>query len=71
MTVKHQLQETLKNCPYFQNQEIHVEVNGSEVTLSGTVKSYYKKQVIQEIACQLLKKIANDNFCFKNKIFVA
>jgi hypothetical protein len=54
-------QTALANSPFFELHELHVEQRESSLFISGTVSSFYHKQLAQEVVRTVCKGIEVTN----------
>ncbi|MCC6125941.1 MAG: BON domain-containing protein [Pirellulales bacterium] len=55
--VQPRAQAALTNSPFYELHELQVEHRGGALTISGTVTSFYHKQLAQEVVRSVCKEI--------------
>jgi hypothetical protein len=55
--VQPRAQAALANSPFYELHDLHVEDRGGFLTISGTVTSFYHKQLAQEVVRSVCKEI--------------
>ncbi len=56
------IEQVADSNPYLVSRRVHIQLAGGNVTLSGTVSSYYHKQMAQEIVRRIegVEQVANE-----------
>ncbi len=55
--VQPRAQAALANSPFYELHDLHVHERGGALTISGTVTSFYHKQLAQEVVRSVCREI--------------